>query len=73
MALDQTPIGTLTAELMEGLEQEFNDGEIGAVALVVEILTPDDGSHVASKFSDARIHVNLGLLEVASRTLTPNN
>ena len=58
---------------MDGLDEEFRDGQIGAVALVVEILTPDDGSHVASRFNDPRIHVNLGLLEVASRSLTPNN
>ena len=72
MALDQSPIGKLTADLMDGLEEEFSEGQIGAVALVVEILS-SDGSHVASRFSDPRIHVNLGLLEVASRSLQPNN
>jgi hypothetical protein len=66
MAFDQTPIGTLSAELMEGLEQRYGeDAKIGAVAIIVEILSDEHGSQVASKFSDPRAHVNLGLLEIA--------
>ena len=70
MAFDQTKIGTLTAELMDALEGEYaEDSEIGAVALIVEITTPERGSEVATKFSDYRRHVNLGLLEIARGAL----
>ena len=35
MAIDQAPIGQLTARLMDRLEAEYDEGDIGAVALVV--------------------------------------
>jgi hypothetical protein len=70
LAFDQTKIGTLTAELMELLESEYGEeSEIGAIALIVEITTPERGSEVATKFSDYRRHVNLGLLEIARGAL----
>jgi hypothetical protein len=70
LAFDQTKIGTLTAELMDALEEEYGeDSEIGSMALIVEITTPDRGSEVATKFSDYRRHVNLGLLEIARTAL----
>ena len=74
MAFDQSKIGTLTAELMEALEQDFSeDSEIGDIALVVEITSPEQGSQVVAKYSSSRVHVSLGLLEVASRSLTAGN
>jgi hypothetical protein len=58
---------------MEALEPNYSEqAEIGAVALVVEVISPEHGSQVATKFSDARLHVNLGLLEVARRSMTKN-
>ena len=73
MAFDQSKIGTLAAELMDALEPSFGEkAEIGAVALIVEVISPEHGSQVASKFSDPRLHVNLGLLEVARRSIAEN-
>jgi hypothetical protein len=71
LAFDQRKIGTLTAELMDALESEYGeDAQIGAIALVVEITSPERGSEVATKFSDSRRHVNLGLLEIARTAIT---
>ena len=71
MAFDQSKIGQLAAELMESLEPQYTEAaEIGAVALVVEIISPEHGSQIASKYSDQRRHVNLGLLEMARNSLT---
>ena len=64
MAIDQAPIGQLTARLIDRLEDEYDEGEIGAVALVVEITSPDKGNQVTADFSDPRGYVNVGLLEV---------
>ena len=64
MAIDQATIGQLTARLMDRLEAEYDEGDIGAVALVVEINSPDKGFQVTADFSDPRGHVNVGLLEV---------
>ena len=64
MAIDQAPIGQLTARLMDRLEDEYEEGEIGAVVLVVEITSPDKGNQVTADFSDPRGYVNVGLLEV---------
>jgi hypothetical protein len=64
MAIDQAPIGQLTARLMDRLEAEYEEGEIGAVALVVEIASPEQGHQVTADFSDPRGYVNVGLLEV---------
>ena len=63
MAIDQAPIGQLTARLMDRLEAEYDEGEIGSVALVVDLITPE-GHHITAEFSDPRRHVNVGLLEV---------
>jgi hypothetical protein len=64
MAIDQAPIGQLTARLMDRLEAEYDEGEIGSVALIVEIDSPEHGYQVTADFSDPRGHVNVGLLEV---------
>ena len=64
MPIDQAPIGQLTARLMDRLEAEYDEGDIGAVALVVEINSPDKGFQVTADFSDPRGHVNVGLLAV---------
>jgi hypothetical protein len=65
MPLDQTPIGRLTAELMDGLERDFSDqAEIGAVLLIAEV-TDQGQSQVVTKASDPRSHVALGLMEIA--------
>jgi hypothetical protein len=70
VAFDQTPIGELSAGLMDDLEKTFGeDGRIGAVALIVEVQSDAHGSQVATKYSDPRLHVNLGLLGVAERSL----
>lgn len=70
MAFDQTPIGNLAAELMDGLEETFGeDGQIGAVAIVVEVTSEAQGSSVAARYSDPRRHVNLGLLDIARQML----
>jgi hypothetical protein len=63
MAIDQAPIGQLTARLMDRLEEDYDEGQIGAVALIVEI-TSDEGFQVTADFSDPRDYVNVGLLEV---------
>jgi GTP-sensing pleiotropic transcriptional regulator CodY len=54
---------------MEELESQISEGEIGAIALIVEVIDQEHGSRIATKFSDGRIHVNVGLLEVARRRL----
>ena len=64
MAIDQAPIGRLTAQLMDRLEPEFDEGKIGTVVLIVEIDSPDGEHHVTAEFSDTRRHVNVGLLEL---------
>ena len=64
MPIDQAPIGQLTARLMDRLEAEYDEGQIGAVALIVEITSEDKGFQVTADFSDPRGHVNVGLLEV---------
>jgi len=65
MPLDQTPIGHLAAQLMEEIEQVTSDsGEIGTVCVIVEATTPDGQSRLFAKFSDPRIHVQLGILEM---------
>ena len=70
MAFDQTLIGNLTAELMEELEARYGEtAQIGAVTLIVEVMSEEHGSEISSKFSDPRTHVNLGLLDVARRSL----
>ena len=69
MAIDQAPIGQLTARLMDRLEEEYDEGEIGQVALVVEIVSPDGGHQVTADFSDGRAHVNIGLLDVVRHGL----
>jgi hypothetical protein len=48
---------------MDRLEEDYDEGEIGAVALIVEI-TSDKGFQVTADFSDPRDYVNVGLLEV---------
>ena len=63
MAIDQAPIGQLTARLMDRLEADYDEGQIGAVALIVEI-TSEEGHQVTADFSDPRDYVNVGLLEV---------
>jgi hypothetical protein len=66
MPLDQTAIGTLAAALMDEIEQATGDeGEIGAVCLIVEANTPDRQSRIFTRFNDMRIHIRLGMLEVA--------
>jgi hypothetical protein len=70
MAFDQAPVGNLSAELMEALEATYGeDARIGAVVLIVEVLSEQAGSEVAYRSSDPRKHVNLGLLEVAHQNL----
>ena len=69
MPFDQSRIGVLAAELMDDLEERVAEGEIGAIALVVEVIEADGGFGVATKFSDPRKHVNLGLLEIGRRQL----
>ena len=65
MTFDQTKVGQLTADLMESLEQRYDDGsEIGDVLLIVEVVGPH-GSEITTQSSSARRHVNLGLLGVA--------
>jgi len=66
MPLDQTPIGTLAASLMDRIELEMgDDGTIGAVGLIVEANTADGSSQIFTMFNDARIHIRLGMLDVA--------
>jgi len=66
MPLDQTPIGTLAAALMDQIEHAMGgDGTIGAVCLIVEANDADGGSQIFTVFNDARIHVRLGMLEFA--------
>ena len=66
MPLDQTPIGGLAAALMDEIEQATgDDGAIGAVCLIVEVNTPDGQSRVFTKFNESRIHIRLGMLELA--------
>jgi hypothetical protein len=66
MPLDQTPIGALAASLMDEIEQATgDDGTIGAVCLIVEANTPDGQSRVFTKFNESRIHIRLGMLELA--------
>ena len=64
MAIDQAPIGQLTARLMDRLEAEYDEGEIGAVVLIVDLVSPEHGHQVTADFSDQSSHVNVGLLEV---------
>ena len=67
--MDQEDIGKLAAVLMDDIDQHFGEGtEIGAVCLIVEVRTPDGGSAVISKFTDPRLHVVLGMLEVAKQS-----
>ena len=63
MAIDQAPIGQLTARLMDRLEEDYDEGQIGAVALIVENHV-GGGPQVTADFSDPRDYVNVGLLEV---------
>ena len=66
MPLDQTPIGTLAASLMDEIEQALgDDGTIGAVGLIVEANAPDGVSRIFTTFNDPRIHIRLGMLEFA--------
>ena len=61
-----TPIGALPASLMDEIEQATgDDGTIGAVCLIVEANTPDGQSRVFTKFNESRIHIRLGMLELA--------
>lgn len=65
MPFDQTKVGQLTADLMESLEQRYDEGsEIGDVLLIVEVVGPH-GSEITTQSSSARRHLNLGLLRVA--------
>jgi hypothetical protein len=69
MALDQTPIGKLSAELMDELESNFSEqAKIGAVVLIVEV-TDQNQSQVVTKVNDPRSHVTLGLMEIARHGL----
>jgi hypothetical protein len=69
MAFDRSKIGKLAAELMDELETQFEeDAEIGDVALVVEITTPNS-SQIATTFSNPRGHVNLGLVDFARESM----
>ena len=66
MPLDQTPIGTLAAALMDQIEQAMgDDGTIGSVGLIVEANSSDGASQIFTMFNDARIHVRLGMLDFA--------
>jgi hypothetical protein len=65
MPFDQTKVGQLTADLMESLEERYDEGsEIGDVLLIVEVVGPH-GSEITTQSSSARRHLNLGLLRVA--------
>jgi hypothetical protein len=69
MAIDQAPIGRLTARLMDRLEREYDEGEIGSVVLIVDLVSPVYGHRVTADFSDPRSHVNVGLLEVTKHAV----
>jgi len=70
VAIDQTPIGVVAAQLMDQVEAAMADeGSIGAVFLVVEVSTPDGQSTVFSRSNEARIHIQLGLVDVAREML----
>ena len=70
MAIDQTKIGTVAAQLMEELEAAYgDDAEIATVALIAAV-DHGDGTHYHPhyhyKFSPGTPkHVGLGLLAVA--------
>jgi hypothetical protein len=69
MAFDQTQLGQLTTNLMDRLDNEYGEEcEIGDLILIAEILGPH-GSAVTLQLSQARKHVNLGLLAMAERVL----
>jgi hypothetical protein len=54
---------------MDKLEDQYEEGEIGQVALIVEIVSPQHGHQITAEFSDGRDHVNIGLLEVIRNSL----
>ncbi len=66
MPIDQWKIGQIAQELMAEIEESTGDqGEIGAVCLIVEVTTPDGVSSVHTRSSEGRAHIQLGLLEIA--------
>ena len=66
MPLDQTPIGSLAATLMDQIEHAMGgDGMIGSVGLLVEAISADGTSQIFASFNDPRIHIRLGMLEFA--------
>jgi hypothetical protein len=70
MAFDQSKIGNLAAKLMDELEGRYGEeAEIGDVALLVEITSPQHGSQIATTSSNPRAHVNLGLLEAGRQIM----
>ena len=72
MAFDQTRVGQLTSELMDRLDNEFDeDCHFGDLLLIAEVLGPH-GSTITLQMSQPRKHVNLGLLKIAERIVGGN-
>jgi hypothetical protein len=69
MAIDQTIVGNMAANLMEQLEAAYGeDAEITAAALIVAVDHGDNGT-VHSHFSPGlSTYEGLGLIEHVSRT-----
>lgn len=69
MAIDQAPIGQLTARLMDRLEEQYDEGEIGSVILIVDLVSPEHGHQLTAEYNDSRIHANIGMLDVIRHAL----
>jgi hypothetical protein len=62
MAFDQTRVGQMTAQLMEGLDQIYTDEcELGDLLLIAEVIGPH-GSNIHHHATNPRLHANIGLI-----------
>lgn len=70
--MDAQALGPLVADLMENLELDYPEAELGEVLLLVEIRKNDTGSTIIRHVStDPRAHVQLGLLTLAIKSIRP--
>jgi hypothetical protein len=69
MSLDTSTVGTLAAELMERLAEQYSeDAEIGIVAVVAEI-DCGDSTAIYYRCTDGRHWIQAGLFDAAKRAV----
>lgn len=59
---DVGKVGKLAAELMQAVEEEYPDGRVGVVGLVIEVVLDDEQATVLRyRATDPRVWVQAGL------------